>query len=151
MLDVRRYRSADAAACCSAINAAIQEMDGLNDAARRFIAAKNVPAILDAELAPLFSIVAEAGERILGLGALDGDEIRRVYVHPTGQHQGVGDALMDGLESEAIRRGLAELALEASPSSVGFYERRGYVARPCVRDTVHGAEFTYVPMRKSLT
>lgn len=150
MLHVRLYRADDATACCAVINAAIQEMDGLNDAARLFIVTKNVPTVLDAELCPLFTVVVEFNAEVVGVGALDGDEIRRVYVHPTGQHQGVGDVLMDALEAEAVRLGIAEVALDASPSSVAFYERRAYVAHPEVRNVVGDAQFTYVPMLKRL-
>lgn len=150
MPDVRPYRSADAAACCVVINAAIQHMDGLNDTARQFIVAKNVPTVLDAELRPLFTLVVESGGQLLGVGALDGDEIRRVYVHTDGQHQGVGDALMGALEAEARRRGIADIRLESSPSAVPFYKRRGYAPEPEERAAVGSAEFTYVPMRHRL-
>lgn len=150
MPDVRRYRPTDAAACCVVINAATQEMDGLNEAARQFIVAKNVPTILDAELRPLFTLVVEASGRLLGVGALDGAEIRRVYVHPEGQHQGVGETLMDALEAEARRLGIVDIHLESSPAAVPFYERRGFVAGPEVRDVVGRAEFRYVPMCRSV-
>ena len=45
---VRLYTSDDASACCDVINAAIVAMDGLNDAARRFVRMKNRASALDA-------------------------------------------------------------------------------------------------------
>jgi hypothetical protein len=56
---IRPYRSADAAACCGVINRAVQEMDGLNDAARQLVPSRNVPAVLDAELGHLYTVVCE--------------------------------------------------------------------------------------------
>ena len=40
--------------------------------------------------------------------------------------------------------------LEASPSSVSFYEGRGYVSSPEERLVVGDAEFRFVPMRRAL-
>lgn len=150
MIDIRRYREFDAAACCTVINEAIIDMDGLNTAARRFVVAKNVPAILHDELHQVYALVAEQEGRVIAVGALDDGEIRRLYVHPDAQQHGAGDALLGALEAEARRCGTEIARLDASPSSAGFYERRGYTAAPIQRSTVGTAEFTVVPMHKRL-
>src|SRR5262249_48241634 len=48
----------------------------------------------------------ESQGRLLGVGSLDGHEIKRVYVLPGTQGQGVGRALMRALEAEGQWRGL---------------------------------------------
>lgn len=125
-------------------------MDGLNEAARQWIATRNVPTVLDAELGPLFTVVSEIDAQCVGVGALDGGEIRRVYVDPTAHGLGVGSSIMDHLEAEALRRGLTTVRLEASPSSVPFYESRSYIPGPEERLDIGAAEFRFIPMTRDL-
>ena len=151
MQGVRSYTDADADGCCRVVNAAIQDMDGLNNAARAFIRAKNTPAQFDAELRHWFTLIFEADDgRILGVGALDGEEIKRVYVDLLAQGHGVGRALMQALEVEALQRGLRKVAIEASPSAVPFYEQLGYVRLKEDGFTRGEAVFRYVRMWKAL-
>ncbi len=76
-VDVRRYRSGDAAACCVVIEAAEATMAGLNAVARDVIKSKSTPAALDAYLRSWRTLVATLHGRVVGLGALDGAEIKR--------------------------------------------------------------------------
>src|SRR5262249_43462152 len=92
----------------------------------------------------------ESQGRVLGVGSLDGHEIKRVYVLPGTQGQGVGRALMRALEAEGQWRGLAELRLEASPSAVRFYEQLGYVRGEQGGFSRGGDEFRCVKMRKAV-
>jgi hypothetical protein len=57
-------------------------MTGLNDAARAFIVARNVPSWLVPELRRFKTLVAMSADRLVGIGALDGPEVKRVHVHP---------------------------------------------------------------------
>jgi GNAT superfamily N-acetyltransferase len=106
--------------------------------------------LLHGELGHLYTVVCEIAGRCVGVGALDGAEIRRVYVDPDVQGAGVGEVVMSALEMEARRRGLEQVHLEASPSSVSFYEGRGYVSGPEQRLIVGDAEFHFVPMHRTL-
>jgi hypothetical protein len=65
-------------------------MDGLNDAARRLVSSRNIPSVLDTELGHLYTVVCEIDGRCMGVGALDGAEIKRVYVDPSRQGSGAG-------------------------------------------------------------
>lgn len=112
-------------------------------------AGKNIPARLDAELAQWVTLVGEVDDLgLLGVGALDGDEIKRVYVHPRAFGHGVGHALIKALEAEALRRGVMEIRLESSPSAVLFYECLGYTRGDVDRLVVDDATFDHVRMRK---
>jgi ribosomal protein S18 acetylase RimI-like enzyme len=148
--DVRRYAPADATACCELINAAVADMDGLNDAARAFVRAKNTPEELHRELRSWYTLVVERDGRCVAIGALDAASIKRVYVDPYCQGAGVGEILMQALENEAQRRGHRRVSLEASPSSVPFYERRGYVVLGDERLVIGAAVFEYTAMQLTL-
>jgi ribosomal protein S18 acetylase RimI-like enzyme len=147
---IRPYRSADSQICGAVVNDAIAKMNGLNEAARRLIMANNDAGLLDQMLAKVCAFVGEVNGAVVGVGALDGAEIKRLYVAPTAQGQGVGRALLARLEAEAASRGIVRVWLEASPSSVGFYTAAGYNAGEPYRFTKGAAEFEVVRMAKEI-
>jgi GNAT superfamily N-acetyltransferase len=147
---VRRYRASDATACCAVVTAAVSGMADVNEAARALITAHATPAALGSELASFYTIVALDGDRIVGLAALDADEIKRVYVHPAAQGRGVGRAMMARLERDARRRGLSAVRVVAGAAAATFYEHLRYAR---VSDGEHVAGTARVPfstMRKAL-
>lgn len=147
---VRLFTHDDAEACAGVVNAAVELMDGLNSAALDHVHGKNTPDRLCAELLMYHSLVYERDGRVVGVGALDGPEIKRLYVEPGWQRSGVGRTLVRALEWEARHLGFDALVLDASPSSEGFWERLGY--RRVRADTARWdeAEFQFVHMRKEL-
>ena len=147
---LRAFEKKDSQQCCDIINEGIRTMDGLNEAARNFIYAKNQPEILFQELNSFYTIVAEEDEKLLGLGALAGTEIKRVYALPDARGRSVGSSIMKALETEAIKRSLPLVEVDASPASVGFYEKCGFnVIKP--GSARHGdAEFHFIIMTKHL-
>jgi GNAT superfamily N-acetyltransferase len=150
MVSLRQFEAADAAACCQVINAAVESMEGLDATARAFIVAKNVPATVGAELARSFALVAVGPAGVEAVGALDGDRLERVYVHPRCQGQGTGTLLVRALEAEARRRGVRRLALQASPASVTFYRALGFDALGEETSRSGEAVFVHVRMSKDL-
>ncbi len=148
---MRPYETPDAERCCHIINESIVAMDGLNEAARTRIRASNTPARLGADLARWTSLVVESAQgQVIAVGALDEDEIKRVYVEPTAQGQGAARSLMSALESIASMHNLGKVRLEASPSSVGFYESLGFVASRAETLEVEDASFHFVHMTKDV-
>jgi GNAT superfamily N-acetyltransferase len=151
MLTIRRFEEADARACCDVINACIPSLGGLNDAARALVMAKNVPDVLQTELGRFFTLVAVTANGVAAVGALDGQEIKRLYVHPRAQRRGLGKILLRELEAEARRTGSRHLEISASPSSISFYAAAGFRASDPVINMVGAAEFRHVTMTKDLS
>ncbi len=83
-------------------------------------------ASLQHDAASGFAVVAERPGEVVGVGMLLGQEIRRVYVHPQCQQQGVGARIYAVLEQQARAEGSAKLELDASLASWRFWERRGF-------------------------
>ncbi len=52
----------------------------------------------------------------------------RLAVGTAARGTGLGAALVRAVEAEALRRGLAEVYLQAQSHALGFYERLGYTA-----------------------
>jgi putative acetyltransferase len=73
-----------------------------------------------------------------------------LYVHPAAAGQGAGSMLCDALEKLAAARGATEVAVEASDTASGFFEKRGYTATS--RNTVlrAGQWLANTTMTKSL-
>ena len=115
---LRPFEEKDAPACFEIILDAAATMDGLNEAARAYVAAKNDAGTLYDELSGLYCLVFVEGGEVLGLGALGGGEITRLYIAPAAQGRGVGSAILKALEQQARRRRVKTLEAKASPSSV---------------------------------
>jgi GNAT superfamily N-acetyltransferase len=147
---VRPLQRQDAPACCGIIDACLPSMTGVNGAARRLVHDKNTPERLWAELSAHACLVCEQAGRVVGLGCLAGDELKRLYVDPEQQGQDIGRALVAELERLARARSLDRLHLQSSPEAVPFWAALGYrvVGQEHLR---HGeAEFAVVNMHKDL-
>ncbi len=71
--------------------------------------------------------VAERDGNILGVLAMQGDAVSRMYVDTAEQGKGVGSALMD--QAKALSpEGLRLVTLERNEQARRFYEQRGFVA-----------------------
>lgn len=73
------------------------------------------------------TIVAMYDDVVVGTGALQGSEIKSVFVSPELHRRGVGRMLLEELEHAASKRGLQELVVSSSLSAVEFYSALGYV------------------------
>jgi GNAT superfamily N-acetyltransferase len=71
--------------------------------------------------------VAEAGGRVVGVAAIDGDMLSQLYILPGEQGRGIGSAL---LTKTMARRpaGMRLYAFQRNMHAREFYERRGFVA-----------------------
>ena len=82
-----------------------------------------------AESADNFFVVAEASDRLLGVGLLHrSGEINLLYLAPNAQRQGMGKAIQLALEEKAQAWGLLELKLDSTALACPFYERLGYIS-----------------------
>jgi len=88
-----------------------------------------------ARLAGELTLVATFAGAAVGFAALaDNTRIDMLYVQPAAAGQGAGSMLCDALEKLAAARGAKEVAVEASDTASGFFEKRGYIAKS--RNTV---------------
>ena len=75
-----------------------------------------------------YIVVIESGGQILGTGTLLGTNIRRVFINPQHQRQGIGKIIADKLERKAGSEGLEKLDLSASLRSRRFWEAMGFIS-----------------------
>jgi len=97
------------------------------------------------------TLVATLSGSPVGFASLAGkDKIDMLYVHPAAAGQGVGAMLIDALEKLASSRGAAKLAVDASDTARGFFEKRGYVAQQRNSVSIGGEWLANTTLHKQL-
>lgn len=87
-------------------------------------------------------LVAYRGDRAVGCGAVrrlgpDVAELKRLYVDPAVRGSGLGDRLMDAMESAAVAAGYRTVRLDTDPAleeAQGLFRRRGWRPIPAYND-----------------
>jgi putative acetyltransferase len=103
------------------------------------------------KLAGEVTLIATLQNSPVGFASLKGnDHIDMLYVHPSVAGQGVGAMLCDALEKLAGGRGANKLIVDASDNALGFFKKRGYVARQRNSVTVNGEWLANTTMQKTL-
>lgn len=72
------------------------------------------------------TLVIEEDGALIATGTLLGTNVRRMFVDPTAQGRGLGQALLSSLEEHARVLGLTALDLSSSLPAHRFYLHRGY-------------------------
>jgi ribosomal protein S18 acetylase RimI-like enzyme len=70
-------------------------------------------------------LVAEVEQRIVGMVAVNGSLVAKLYVDPPYHGRGIGTALFRAAEAIVLQGGYDHLTLGAAPSAVGFYRAMG--------------------------
>jgi putative acetyltransferase len=132
-LALRPYLPADTVLLREIFRASIEQLtadDYSETQQQAWASAADDEAAFGKKLASQLTLVATLAGSVVGFAALaSGNKIDMLYVHPAAAGQGVGRLLIDALEKLAGSRGAAQLAVDASDSARGFFEKRGYVAQ----------------------
>ena len=130
---LRPFLPSDAPVIAEIFRASINELTGedYSESQRQaWAAAADDEAAFAQRLGSQLALVATMEGSPVGFAALAGrDKIDMLYVHPAAAGHGVGAMLADALEKLAGARGAEKLAVDASDSARGFFEKRGYVAQ----------------------
>ncbi len=103
-------------------------------------------------LAETRPLVAEVAGQPVGFAELRGDgAIDCFYCHKDWQGKGVGSALLDAIEEDAKRGGMARLRVDASITAKPFFERWGFAVDAVQRVTRRGVGFTNYAMSKTVS
>jgi putative acetyltransferase len=132
-LALRPFLPADAPLLREIFRASIEELTGddYSEAQQQaWASAADDEAAFGKDLGSQLTLVATMAGSPVGFAALaSGNRIEMLYVHPAAAGQGVGAILIDALEKLAGSRGAELLAVDASDSARGFFEKRGYTAQ----------------------
>ena len=126
---LRPYRSDDRAAVVRLWHAAWH--DGHGSALPAVVVAERSLESFDLRLGPLEAgtLVAELDGNVVGFAAIEGDEIDQLYVAAEARGTGLAAALLAAAESELVRRGIRDAAIQCSAGNDRahrFYARAGW-------------------------
>src|SRR3974390_428954 len=102
----------------SIIKLAVKDMS-IEEAARW--AGKLTEAGMERKICELEIWVAEIGEKVVGWGAIRGDQLEGLYTAPEFAGRGIGTELLDLLEGMMHGRGISVVRAEASSNAEAFY------------------------------
>jgi len=74
-----------------------------------------------------YCLIAKVNDEIVGTGAIEGDELKTIFVLPSYQGLGIGKRIIACLEEFAISFKIKKINVPASISGIGFYEKVGYI------------------------
>ncbi len=98
-----------------------------------------------------YVVIAETNGEILGTGTLEDTSLKRVFVLPRHQHQGVGKLIAGDLIRKAELNRLPALYLDASLVSRRFWESMGFlILRETFIPVLNGNKLRYYEMAKNL-
>ena len=81
---------------------------------------------IQAEAQSQLYFVAEMDGHIVGMAAVKGNEIGKLFIDPDYHRQGIGTMLFDSAQRAIIETGYEEMIVGVmAPSAVGFYEKMG--------------------------
>ena len=86
---------------------------------------ENIAALLEHRQ----TLIALVGDKIVGTGAIQGVEIKSVFVSPDWHRKGIASALISQLEKIAANDGIEKLEVSSSLSATQFYLALGYIER----------------------
>ena len=95
-------------------------------------------------------IMYEKGGSILGIGAIEQDHIKKVYVSPAHQKKGIGRSLVDCLEQIAKEKGFRECELNSTINALDFYKHLGYKEQGPITIEKNGISVTFTRMTKQI-
>jgi len=151
---LRPYLAADTPILAAIFVAAIEQLTGddYSEAQQEaWASAADDEATFGARLAGELTLIATLRNSPVGFASLKGkDHIDMLYVHPGATGQGVASMLCDALERLAGGRGARSLTVDASDNALGFFAKRGYVAKQRNSVTVNGEWLANTTMQKML-
>lgn len=146
---IRNFLANDEPACREIIRACFEQSVTLEEKASTHIKNRfTEPGYLQSKKYPIS--VFERDGSVLGMGALDGNEIKKCYVHPREQGKGIGKELLKDLEALALKKGKSGLFLHAYANSKGFYQKEGWKIIGLHILELDGIQTPVIEMRKKV-
>ena len=153
-MDIRRstLASPDASRLIAALNAELAKMFPEPGATHFSLSASQVA---DGDGAFLIAYIGDEAVACGAVRRLDETtaELKRMYVDPSVRGRGIGRALVEALEREALHLGATRIVLETGTrlaSAIRLYERAGYTRIPLYGEYVSSPD-TSVCFGKSLS
>jgi GNAT superfamily N-acetyltransferase len=123
---IRQFRPDDAQRCSELIRHCIEADESISQRMRNILLEADSADALDRRARSCYIVVGESEFGIVGVGALELNEISLLYVAPEYQHRGVGAYLLAHLESLVPAALFTNVFVYCSLNAARFYAEQGY-------------------------
>lgn len=110
----------------------------------------NSPTAIKKQLAEREIYCAFENQKLLGTIGLNNSEIVGLYVSYSKRGKGIGKSLLKHIETIALNKGITELTLTATPSSIKFYISQGYIINEVISVNINNVEYKETLMTKEI-
>ncbi len=145
---IRQFQPDDADACSTIVRACIREDAGLSETLREKMLRSETPEAMIERARMYYVAVWQSDAGVAGVGALEMNEVRLLYVSPEFQHRGIGRGLLAHLESMVPAAVFSDIFVYSSPAAAGFYKAVGFRPRGQYSITVEDEQMATVFMTK---
>jgi len=94
--------------------------------------------------------VAVDNEQVIGLGGIEEGWIKKMFIHPNRQSEGIGGRILEQLEDKARAENRNEVFLYSFPNSIRFYQGRRYSIVEDITLEMGGLKIRTTKMKKEL-
>ncbi|MBR9690889.1 GNAT family N-acetyltransferase [Candidatus Woesearchaeota archaeon] len=154
MIKIRKFKADDENKCLEIINKAVSKLTdyySIEEIKAHISERKKGYSMIDNVKKGRLYLVAIKNKEIVGVGALDKDMIKTVYINPTHQNRGVGEKIMIELEKIAQRKGIKKMKIHATLNSVDFYKKFGYKKTGITKYCNGKLEWKAIVMEKNIS
>ena len=147
---IRQFQAEDAQYCSELIQACIDRDPQVSAALREKLVRAESPQTMISRARLFYLAVHDSKEGILGVGGLDLNEVRLLYVSPDHQGKGIGSALLAHLESMVPPSLFADVFVYSTFAAVNFYRSHGFAPDGEFAFDFEGEQLITVFMTKSI-
>jgi GNAT superfamily N-acetyltransferase len=147
---IRQFRAEDAEACCELVRACIRYDLELPETERLALLQAESPQNMRERGNLFYLAVYELESTVVGLGGLDMNEVRMLFVSPAYQRRGIGKEILEFLEGMVPPALFREVFVYSALSAASFYRARGYSEQGEHYFDWYGQRLTTVFMTKKI-
>jgi len=125
-MPIRQFQPSDAVACFELISACIEQDLNTSESLRADLFQLETPDSIRERAGLYYLAVWELGNEITGVGGVEINEIRLLFVAPEHQSSGHGTELLKHLEGMVPPALCTEILVHSTLSAEPFYRRHGY-------------------------
>jgi N-acetylglutamate synthase-like GNAT family acetyltransferase len=147
---IRQFQPEDADACYRIVCDCLRKDTSLPSAARDSLLGTQSQASMLDQARLFYLAVYQVTGLVVGVGGVDLNEIRLLFVSPVYQHQGIGHSLLEHLETLVPAALFGDIFVYAAQGAEDFYRAHGYRAQGDHRFIVGDAVVPTIFMTKTL-
>ncbi len=126
MIKIRKFQEKDAKICSKIISETVKKENIIAKKSQEDIIKASTPKALIERMKTRQYFVCERNLKIIGIGALNNNQVRTMYVLPELQNKGIGSLILKRIEKEAKKKNMKKLFLYTHPQSSRFYLKNNF-------------------------